>query len=52
MFLDTEKIKTNLNRENTQEVERERERDRERGGWIGFNFCFQPQQIQVKEAHT
>ena len=50
MFLDTEKIKTNLNRENTQEVERER--DRERGGWIGFNFCFQPQQIQVKEAHT
>ena len=30
MFLDTEKIKTNLNRENTQEVERER--DRERGG--------------------
>ena len=30
MFLDTEKIKTNLNRENTQKVERER--DRERGG--------------------
>ena len=51
MFLDTEKIKINLNRENTQEVEREREI--ERGvGELGFNFCFQPQQIQVKEAHT